>query len=47
MISNKKSYAQPSVEVLGSVAEKTQAGTSPASDVLPYQDGTAYGPPSS
>lgn len=43
----KKAYVQPSVELLGSVAEKTQQGNSPFSDVLPFQNGTAFPPPTS
>ena len=43
----KKTYVAPSVELLGSVAEKTQAGNAPFSDVEPFQDGTAFPPPGS
>lgn len=45
MSSSKKTYVQPSVELLGSIAEKTQSGTSPNSDTLPYQNNTAFPPP--
>ena len=42
----KKMYVQPSVEVLGSVAEKTQGGDAPNSDVVPFANNTSYPPPS-
>ena len=42
----KKAYVQPSVELLGSIAEKTQSGSSPNSDVLPFQNNTSFPPPS-
>lgn len=41
----KKTYVQPSVELLGSIAEKTQAGTAPNSDVTPFQNNTSFPPP--
>lgn len=43
----KKTYVQPSVELLGSIAEKTQSGNAPNSDVDPFQNNTALGPPGS
>lgn len=46
MSSAKKIYVQPSVEMLGSVAEKTQQGNAPNSDILPFTDGTAFPQPS-
>ena len=47
MSSSKKTYVQPSVELLGSIAEKTQSGNAPNSDVMPYQDNSAVPPPGS
>lgn len=41
----KKAYVQPSVELLGSIAEKTQSGNAPNSDVLPFQNNSAVPPP--
>ena len=46
MSNTKKMYVQPSVEILGSIAEKTQSGTSPNSDVLPFMNNTSFPPPS-
>ena len=46
MSSAKKMYVQPIVELLGSIAEKTEAGSSPNSDQLPFLNNTAFPPPS-
>ena len=46
MSENKNVYVQPSVELLGSEAEKTQSGNAPFSDVSPFQNNTAFPPPS-
>ncbi|MCK9489326.1 MAG: hypothetical protein M0Q42_08015 [Xanthomonadales bacterium] len=45
MSSSKKTYVQPSVELLGSIAEKTQSGAAPNSDATPFQNNTAFPPP--
>ena len=47
MSETKKAYVQPSVELLGSIAEKTQSGNAPFSDVEPFQNNTAFPPPRS
>lgn len=44
MNSSKKTYVQPSVELLGSIAEKTLAGALPLSDVDEGEDNTAFPP---
>lgn len=46
MSSTKKMYVQPIVELLGSIAEKTEAGNAPNSDVNPFQNNTSFPPPS-
>ena len=46
MSSTKKTYVQPIVEMLGSIAEKTEAGNAPNSDVNPFQNNTSFPPPS-
>ena len=45
MTDTKKPYVAPIVEMLGSIAEKTQAGNAPNSDVLPFKNNTSFPPP--
>ena len=42
----KKTYQCPSIEVLGNVSEETKSGFALNSDVEPFADNTAFGPPS-
>lgn len=47
MNSSKKTYVQPSVEVLGTIAEKTQSGGLPNTDTAEFPNTALPLPPSS
>lgn len=47
MNSSKKTYVQPSVEVLGTIAEKTQSGAIANTDTGEFPDTAMPLPPSS
>ena len=44
MSDTKKIYVQPSVELLGSIAEKTEAGRAPSADATDGLNNTAFAP---
>lgn len=41
----RRAYSPPAVVRLGTLANRTESGNKPLSDVKPFQDGTAIGPP--